>query len=58
MLDFLATTPPPSHILMGTDFPFGEWTPVQFVRRAKKLSKKAQDGILGRNAARLFKISS
>lgn len=56
MLEFLATKTPASHILMGTDFPFGERKPVQFVRRAKKISKAAQDGILGRNAAKLFKI--
>lgn len=56
MLEFLAIKSPTSHIMMGTDYPFGERKPVEFVRRAKKLSKTVQDGIIGRNAAKLFKI--
>jgi predicted TIM-barrel fold metal-dependent hydrolase len=43
---------------MGTDYPFGERKPVEFVRRAKRLSKAVQDGILGRNAARFFGIKA
>lgn len=58
MLEFLTTKAPAGHIMMGTDYPFGERRPVSFVRRAKRLSKAAQDGILGRNAARLFNIQA
>ena len=58
MLEFLATKTPASHIMMGTDYPFGERKPVEFVRRAKRLSKSVQDGILGRNAARFFGIKA
>lgn len=57
MLEFLATKVPPSHIMLGTDFPFGEAKPVEFVRRARKLSREVQDDILGSNAARFLGIS-
>lgn len=57
MLEFLASKVPSSHILMGTDYPFGEPKPVEFVRRARKLPKATQDAILGGNAARLMGIS-
>ncbi len=56
MLEYLATKIPARQIMMGTDYPFGERQPVEFVRRAKGLSKSAQEGILGRNAARFFGI--
>jgi len=56
MLDFLATKTSNSHILLGTDYPFGEKNPYRFIRRSKTLSKSAQDAILGRNAARLLGI--
>ena len=56
MLEFLATKTSNQHILMGTDYPFGERDPYGFIRRAKKLSRSAQDAILGKNAARLLGI--
>ncbi len=56
MLDFLATKTPASHIVMGTDYPFGEHHPIRFVRRAKSLTRATQDGILGRHAARILKL--
>lgn len=55
MLEFLAAKVPASHIMLGTDFPFGENRPVEFVRRAK-LPRVLQDDILGRNAARFLGI--
>jgi aminocarboxymuconate-semialdehyde decarboxylase len=58
MLEFLAHKAPLSHIMMGTDYPFGEAKPVEFVRRARKLSRSAQDGILGRNAAHFLGIQA
>jgi len=57
MLEFLATKVPPSHIMLGTDFPFGEAKPVEFVRRARRISREVQDDILGSNAARFLGIS-
>ena len=57
MLEFLATKVPSSHVMLATDYPFAEKQPVEYVRRAKKISKQDQDAILGANAARLFGIS-
>lgn len=56
MLEFLATKVATRNIVMGTDYPFGERDPIGFIRRAKKLSRAQQDGILGRNAAKLLKL--
>jgi aminocarboxymuconate-semialdehyde decarboxylase len=57
MLDYLVGKVPPSHVLLASDYPFAEKRPVEFVRRAKKISKKDQDAILGVNAARMMGIS-
>jgi len=57
MLEFLAAKVPASHIMLASDYPFAEKKPVEYVRRARKVSKKDQDAILGTNAARLFGIS-
>jgi aminocarboxymuconate-semialdehyde decarboxylase len=56
MLEFLATKVPMSHLMLASDYPFAEKQPVEYVRRAKKISKKDQDAILGANAARLFGV--
>lgn len=56
MLEFLATKATPKHIVLGTDYPYAERRPVQFVRSSKKLSRADQDAILGGNAAKLFGI--
>jgi aminocarboxymuconate-semialdehyde decarboxylase len=57
MLEFLATKVPTSHLMLASDYPFAEKQPVEYVRRARKISKKDQDAILGSNAARLFGVS-
>src|SRR5262245_6240178 len=57
MLEFLVTKVPASHVMLATDYPFAENKPVEYVRRAKKLSRKDQDAILGGNAAKLMGIS-
>ena len=57
MLEFLLTKVPASHVMLASDYPFAEKQPVEYVRRANKISKKEQDAILGANAARLFGIS-
>jgi aminocarboxymuconate-semialdehyde decarboxylase len=57
MLDYLASKVPPSRLMLASDYPFAEKRPVEFVRRAKKISRKDQDAILGANAARLMGIA-
>ena len=57
MLEFLLTKVPASHVIMASDYPFAEKQPVEFVRRAKKISRKDQDAILGANCAKLLGIS-
>ncbi len=56
MLEYLATRVPNKNIMMGTDYPFGEKTPLKFIRKAKKISKSTQDAILGANAAKFLGI--
>ncbi|MEK9683855.1 MAG: amidohydrolase family protein [Rhodospirillaceae bacterium] len=56
MLSFLASKVPTKNIMMGTDYPFGERNPVEFVRSAKNISRKDQDAILGANAAKFLGI--
>lgn len=58
MLEFLVQKVGPSRILMGADYPIGEDDPVAFVRKAKGLSKRAQNMILGGNAAKLLNIGA
>jgi aminocarboxymuconate-semialdehyde decarboxylase len=57
MLEFLVTKVPSSHVMLASDYPFAEKQPVEYVRRAKKISRQEQDAILGANAAALFGIS-
>jgi aminocarboxymuconate-semialdehyde decarboxylase len=54
MLEFLVTKVPASQVMLASDFPFAEKRPVEFVRRAKRISQKDQDAILGANAARVL----
>ena len=56
VLDFLSSKVSTKNIVMGTDYPFGEKTPISFVRKTKKLTTAQQDAILGKNAARLLKL--
>jgi aminocarboxymuconate-semialdehyde decarboxylase len=57
MLEFLVTKVPASHVMLASDYPFAEKQPVEYVRRAKRISKRDQDAILGANAASLFGIA-
>ena len=57
MLDYLVSKVPPSRVLLASDYPFAEKRPVKFVRRAKKISRKDQDAILGANSARMMGLS-
>ena len=57
MLEFLVSKVSASHVMLASDYPFAEKRPVEFVRSAKKLSRKDQEGILGANAAKLFGLA-
>jgi aminocarboxymuconate-semialdehyde decarboxylase len=57
MLEFLLTKVPTRQVMLASDYPFAEKRPVEFVRRAKKISQKDQDAILGANAARMMGIA-
>jgi aminocarboxymuconate-semialdehyde decarboxylase len=57
MLEFLLTKVPASHVILASDYPFAEKRPVEFVRRATKISRKDQDAILGANCATLLGMS-
>lgn len=52
MLETLADKVPVERIMLATDYPFAEKRPVEFVRSARGIGKRAQDAILGANAAR------
>ena len=56
MLEFLVQKVGPSNIVMGADYPIGEDKPVAFIKKAKGISKKAQNMILGGNAVKLLNI--
>jgi aminocarboxymuconate-semialdehyde decarboxylase len=57
MLEFLLTKVPARQVMLASDYPFAEKRPVEYVRRAKKISRKDQDAILGANAARVMGIA-
>jgi aminocarboxymuconate-semialdehyde decarboxylase len=57
MLEFLVSKVSASHVMLASDYPFAEKQPVEYVRRAKKISRRDQDAILGANAAALFGIA-
>jgi aminocarboxymuconate-semialdehyde decarboxylase len=56
VLERLADKVEASHIMLGTDYPFGEWKPVEFVRSAAKIPEAARRDILGANAARFLGV--
>jgi aminocarboxymuconate-semialdehyde decarboxylase len=56
VLEQLATKVDTSHIMLGSDFPFGEVKPVEFVRSAAKIPEAMRDAILGANAARFLGV--
>jgi aminocarboxymuconate-semialdehyde decarboxylase len=56
ILEQLARKVETSHIMLGSDFPFGETDPVSFVNSATGISETAREAILGANAARFLGI--
>jgi aminocarboxymuconate-semialdehyde decarboxylase len=57
VLERLAEKVEASHIMLGTDYPFGEWQPVAFVQSATKIPDALRRDILGANAARFLGMS-
>lgn len=58
MLEFLTAKIPASRVMMGTDYPFGETRPIQFVQKSKKISRADKDAILGGTAAKMFRLGT
>jgi aminocarboxymuconate-semialdehyde decarboxylase len=56
VLEQLAAKVDTSHIMLGSDFPFGEVKPVEFVQSATKIPAATRDAILGANAARFLGV--
>jgi hypothetical protein len=56
-VEFLATKVDASKIMLGSDFPFGETHPVEFVMSSKVLSDEVKADILGVNAAKFLGVS-
>ncbi len=55
-LDHLVNLYGANHVVIGTDYPYdmGYYKPVDFVEKAKKLTRTQKDQIIGGNAARLL----
>ncbi|HWF93435.1 MAG TPA: amidohydrolase family protein [Xanthobacteraceae bacterium] len=56
VLEQLATKVDGSHIMLGSDFPFGEAKPVEFVQSAAKIPAAVRDAIMGANTARFLGV--
>jgi aminocarboxymuconate-semialdehyde decarboxylase len=57
VLEQLAGKVDASHIMLGSDFPFGETRPVELVQRATRISEASRQAILGANAARFLGLN-
>ena len=57
VLEFLATKVDSSKIMLGSDFPFGETHPVEFVMSSRVLSDEVKADILGANAAKFLGVT-
>jgi aminocarboxymuconate-semialdehyde decarboxylase len=57
VLERLAEKVNPSHIMLGTDYPFGETKPVELIMNAKRIPEDAREAMLGANAARFLGIA-
>ncbi len=56
VLERLADKVDTSRIMLGTDYPFGEWKPVELVQNATRIPEAAREAILGDNAAAFLGI--
>ena len=43
--------------MLGTDYPFGEWKPVELIENARRIPEAVREAMLGANAARFLGIS-
>jgi predicted TIM-barrel fold metal-dependent hydrolase len=43
--------------MLGSDYPFGEWKPVQLIENAKRIPEDAREAMLGTNAARFLGLN-
>ena len=43
-----------SQVILGSDYPVGEWKPIEFVRATPGISDADKDKIIGLNAAKMF----
>jgi aminocarboxymuconate-semialdehyde decarboxylase len=57
VLEHLSEKVNPSHIMLGTDCPFGEWKPVELIQNARKIPEAAREAMLGANAARFLGLN-
>jgi predicted TIM-barrel fold metal-dependent hydrolase len=45
-------------VILGSDYPVGEWKPVEFVRATPGISDADKDSIIGLNAAKMFGLAA
>ena len=57
VLERLAEKVNPGHIMLGTDYPFGETKPVELIMNAKRIPEDAREAMLGANAAAFLGIA-
>ena len=58
VLKALAKKVGPRRLIMGSDFPVGEFDPIGFVRKDRSLSAGARNAIVGGTAAKLLKLGA
>lgn len=46
-----------SQVILGSDYPVGEWKPIEFVRSAPGIPDADKDKIIGLNAAKMFGVA-
>jgi aminocarboxymuconate-semialdehyde decarboxylase len=47
-----------SQVILGSDYPVGEWEPIEFVRDTPGISDADKDRIIGLNAAKMFGLAA
>jgi aminocarboxymuconate-semialdehyde decarboxylase len=47
-----------SQVVLGSDYPVGEWKPIKFVRDTPGISDADKDRIIGLNAAKMFGLAA
>ena len=46
-----------SQVILGSDYPVGEWKPIEFVRATPGIPDADKDKIIGLNAAKMFGVA-